>query len=168
MPLHFGTIIAAAVPMQTMTSIAPFRDREADVSAKIEAVTGTGLPPIGKVSKGQSFEIAWAGYGIYFAFGTKLDPLPGAAMTDQSDAWAGVDISGAQSADMLARLVPVDLPRMPKDTAARTMLGHMNCLLIKDDDARFRIFVFRSMAGTAAHELEAAMRAIAARNARSQ
>ncbi|MFW5881818.1 MAG: sarcosine oxidase subunit gamma, partial [Roseicyclus sp.] len=70
--------------------------------------------------------------------------------------------------EVLARLTPIDLGEaaFAPGHAARTMLGHMSCLLLRLEADRFGLMVFRSMAGTAAHELDRAMRLAAARAAR--
>jgi heterotetrameric sarcosine oxidase gamma subunit len=49
--------------------------------------------------------------------------------------------------------------------AARTMLGHMSCLLLRVEADRFLVLVFRSMAASATHDLDRAMRMVAARGA---
>ncbi len=45
---------------------------------------------------------------------------------------------------------------------ARTLLQHMACSLTRVAENRFEIMVFRSMAKTAVHEIETAMRTVAA------
>ena len=88
-----------------------------------------------------------------------------AGITDQSDAWATVLLSGDAAEDVLARLVPVDLrlQQFPPNQTARTMVQHMNASVTRVADHAFLIMVFRSMAQTLAHELETAMESVAAR-----
>ena len=78
-----------------------------------------------------------------------------------------MDLTGPGAADALARLVPVDLriPAFAPGACCRTQLGHMMTLIHRSGPDAFRLFVFRSMAATAVHELHAAMRAVAARAA---
>mgnify|MGYP003900798831 CR=1 FL=1 len=89
-----------------------------------------------------------------------------AAVTDQSGGWAALRLSGPHAADALMRLYPLDLraAHFPKDTCARAPLGHMQSILIAEE-AGFLILIFRSMARTAWHEIEAAMQALTARAA---
>ena len=99
--------------------------------------------------------------------GARPEGLDGlAAVTDQSDAWIVVRLEGAGAEDVLARLVPIDLRgrAFPQDSAARTLLGHMSVGIVRVPGG-FEIRAFRSMAGTLAHELGRAMRAVAARGA---
>jgi heterotetrameric sarcosine oxidase gamma subunit len=87
-----------------------------------------------------------------------------AAVTDQSGGWAALSLSGPMAADALMRLVPLDLGRMGPGQAARAPLGHMQMVLMGQEGG-FLILVFRSMARTAWHEIEVAMKALAARKA---
>ena len=73
-----------------------------------------------------------------------------------------LSLTGAGAEDVLARLVPVDLRGM--GAAARSSLGHMGVILMRHKDG-FELMVFRSMARTAWHEIEAAMKMQAARQA---
>jgi sarcosine oxidase subunit gamma len=90
-----------------------------------------------------------------------------AALTDQSDGWARIRLDGAGAEVVLARLVPLDLSQgsFGKGQVARTSLGHMMMLVTRTGIAAFDMMVFRSMARTAIHELEQAMKAVAARGA---
>ncbi len=88
-----------------------------------------------------------------------------AALTDQSDAWAMVRLEGAAAEDVLARLVPVDLRQsvFKRGHTARTMLQHMAVSITRISGEAFLILAFRSMAGTLVHDLETAMKGVAAR-----
>ncbi len=86
-------------------------------------------------------------------------------MTDQSDGWTGLILTGAGAADVLARLVPLDLApdAFPPGATARTELRHIMCALTALDGGGYEILVMRSFTGSAVHEIETAMRAVAAR-----
>lgn len=90
-----------------------------------------------------------------------------AALTDQSDGWAVFSLQGQGVEDVLARLTPLDLNRgvFKRGHAARSLLGHMSAIFLRTGENAFQIMVFRSMARTAVHELEVAMKAVAARAA---
>ncbi len=122
-----------------------------------------GWPEPGRWIDAGGRRIAWSGRGQAMILGAAPD-LPGAALTDQSDAWCRVALTGPGAADVLARLVPVDAAAMAPGDAARTLVGHMMGLVLRTE-AGFEIMVFRSMAGTLAHDLGRAMRAVAARRA---
>jgi sarcosine oxidase subunit gamma len=88
-----------------------------------------------------------------------------AAITDQTDAWAVVRISGAGVEDVLARLVPIDLcaKTFRKGHTARTLIGHMTGSVTRLGPNSFEIMVMRSMASTLVHELETAAKGFAER-----
>ena len=67
--------------------------------------------------------------------------------------------------DILARLVPIDLrdQAFPDGAAARTLFGHMTAVLMRLGPEHYEVMVFRSMAGTLAHDLKDAMESVAAR-----
>ncbi|MEM9318964.1 MAG: sarcosine oxidase subunit gamma [Pseudomonadota bacterium] len=164
LPLELGAVRATDMSGRRITSIAPFNGQKDAVSTAVLAQTGIALPPTGCANQSANWEVLWAGLDVYFVIGGTLTPIAGAAMTDQSDAWAVIDLAGPDAAEVLTRLVPIDLA-MDVGRTARTLLGHMNCLLHRTEEQTFRIYVFRSMAGTAAHEIKAAMAGLAARKA---
>ena len=107
----------------------------------------------------------WSGRGQAFVLGPVLEPIAGAALTDQTDGWACVALEGPAARDVLMRLVPLDVRAGMFKTghAARTELGHMHCILMCTGANRFGIMVFRSMAETLVHHLKDAMETVAAR-----
>ena len=65
---------------------------------------------------------------------------------------------------VLARLTPLDLRGSVFKTghAARSTLGHMNCVFMRTGAARYQMMVFRSMTQTAVHEITRAMQSVTA------
>ena len=114
---------------------------------------------------GDGPRIVWTGRGQAFLIGA--EPPKGlegaAALVDQSDGWAGLRLEGPAAADVLARLVPLDLRAMAVGSCARSLLGHMALVLMRPEAEAFEMLVFRSMARTAVHEIDTAMRQLAAR-----
>jgi sarcosine oxidase subunit gamma len=105
-------------------------------------------------------------YAHVFLIGPgEMPEFNGIAVTDQSDGWVCLRLSGPKAVDVLARLVPLDLRRtaFADDACAKTLLGHMP-LLITRSEGGFDLMTFRSMTQTAIHELEHAMKAVTARN----
>jgi sarcosine oxidase subunit gamma len=111
--------------------------------------------------------LLWSGRGQALLVGPAPDPIPGVAMTDQSDAWAVLRLEGSGASDVLARLTPLDLRPAVFEVGhvARSLLGHMHALFEREAPEDWRLFVFRSMAGSAVHDLTEAMRSVAARSA---
>lgn len=169
LPIRHGRVEAAAWTPGAITSVAPFEGQAAAVSAQLKTELGVGLPATGHCETHGETTILWAGLDQWVVLGPRPGALSGAAMTDQSDAWACATLSGADTAEVLARLTPLDLRDVafPPGRAARTLMGHMACALVRLGAERYGVMVFRSMAGTAAHELDRAMRMAAARAERA-
>jgi hypothetical protein len=131
--------------------------------AAADALAGLGLP----VEAGRCRLAAWplgplavvtrpAG-GVRLGVGQWLVEGPGEV--DVSDAFAGLAVEGADAAEVLARLVPVDLAG---GLPARTLLRHTP-VVVTARAGGFGLLVPRSYAGGAVAEIVAAMRAVAAR-----
>lgn len=149
-----------------VTSVAPFGGRADAVNAAL-APLGLGFPAPDRMRSAGPARIVWTGRNQAFLLGIPapetLRPL--AALTDQSDGWACLQLSGPDSAAVLARLVPLDLraAAFPPGASARVPLNHMQAILMHLAPDTFDIMVFRSMARTAVHELAEAMTMVAAR-----
>jgi heterotetrameric sarcosine oxidase gamma subunit len=162
LPVTHGTVTLSEAPPEAITSVAPFDGGLADVSAALEAAVGAAFPQPNRWTGGAT-RIVWTGPDQAMVLGPRTAP-EGAAVTDQSDAWAVMRLDGRGAEAVLARLIPVDVRRaqMPPGHAARTMLHHMTCTLMRVEEDAFEIMVYRSMAATAVHHLEVAMRSVAA------
>jgi sarcosine oxidase subunit gamma len=148
-----------------LTSVAPFRGKEKALARALKTL-GLVFPAPNAISTAAEVRLVWTGRDQAFLMGADPAPLTGlAALTDQSDGWAGLALHGSSSTDVLARLCPLDLRAMAPGTVARAPLNHMSSLLIRAAPDCVEILVFRSMARTAWHELEAAMSSVAARAA---
>ncbi|MEJ6393947.1 sarcosine oxidase subunit gamma [Gymnodinialimonas sp. 2305UL16-5] len=165
LPLVEGSIAITEITCEAITWLAPLQGQDVSVSDALSAQISTALPTPNRATGTAAHRAVWAGPSQFLVLGPALTPIPGAAMVDQTSAWAVCTVDGVQAAEILARLVPIDLrdSRFAIGHAARTLLGHMTCLLIRTDTARYDVLVFRSMAGTAAHELERALRMVTAR-----
>lgn len=162
LPLSAGSVTLSEVAPEAITAVAPFDGQAAAVSHALEKAARAAFPAPGRWT-GADTRIVWTGPGQAMVLGPAVAPV-GAAVTDQSDAWAVMRLEGAAAAAVLARLVPIDLRvvQFPPGHAARTMLAHMTCTLLRLDEHVFEIMVFRSMAATAVHDIGTAMRSLAA------
>ena len=139
------------LPATRITALAPF-------PGAIDALRDRlgGFPGPGEVLDQGARRLVWAGRDLAFAFG---EGLPEGlhelcALTDQSDGWAGLALSGPSALALLARRVPVDLRQQPAPGAVRTILGHVPVLIILAPDSA-EIWTWRSIAGSLLHELAA-------------
>ena len=159
LPLTIGGITITEVVPEALTSVAPFKGQKKAVSDALKAQVGAGLPAVNR----RTGPVTWFGHGVWMVEGAVS--VAGAAVTDQSDAWAVVTISGAGVEAVLARLMPVDLRAavFKKGHVAKTMLAHLSVTITRTGAESFEIMAMRSMAKTLLHDLETAARGVAAR-----
>ncbi|MBL9051810.1 MAG: sarcosine oxidase subunit gamma [Tabrizicola sp.] len=159
-----GNVTLAEVAVGPITSLAVFPAGGKAVAKGLK-VLGLAMPEPGTFAEKKGARIVWTGREQAFLMGVDAPPLEGAALTDQTDGWAVLSVSGAGMADVLARWVPVDLrlAAFPVGRVMRTQLNHMNVVILRIGDHAVEIMVFRSMARTAWHEIETAMHMVAAR-----
>ncbi len=162
-PVERGGVSLSEHLLERVTSISmPAGDKAA---AKALKSLGLTMPaPNSYVEKGTA-RLVWTGRNQAFLFG--MAAPEGLVATDQSDGWAALRVTGAGADQVLMRHYPIDLrdSAFGVGRAVRAPLNHMSSILLRDSEG-FLILVFRSMAKTAWHEVEAAMRAHAARAAR--
>lgn len=162
--LTAGTVTLAEIDVGPITSIAVFPGGAKAVAKGLKTV-GLTMPEPNTFAEKKGARIVWTGRDQAFLIGVEPPALDGAAITDQSDGWAVLSVSGAGVVDVLARWVPVDLrlAAFPVGQAIRTQLNHMNVVILRTGDHAIEIMVFRSMARTAWHEVETAMHMVQAR-----
>jgi heterotetrameric sarcosine oxidase gamma subunit len=162
--LTLGTVTLAEADPGPITSIAILPGQTKAVAKGLKPL-GLAFPPPNSFARKKDAQIVWTGRDQAFVIGVALPEMDGAAVTDQTDGWTTLALSGAGAVDVLARLVPVDLrlSACPVGTALRTQVNHMNAIILRTGDHSFDILVFRSMARTAWHELEDTMSMVSAR-----
>jgi sarcosine oxidase subunit gamma len=167
LPLSLGDVRVEEASLGALWTVAPFADQQGNVSQVMKAAHGVTYPAPGQALQAGEVQAIWFGRDTALLVGANPDASLSAhaAVTDQSDAWAAVQVSGAKSVDVLARLVPVDLRRMtfPAGHTCRTLVNHMTASITRQGDDDFLILVFRSMAQTLVDELHEAMEAVAQR-----
>ena len=165
LPKTIGDVTLSETVFDAITSVAPFKGQEAAVSDALKAQIDAALPKPNRTTGKANARAVWSGMGQAMVLGAKLDPIVGAAMSDQSDAWTCVALDGGGARDVLARLTPLDLrPSMFKQGhVARTEVAHMSAILMRTGDNRYGIMVFRSMAKTLVHDISEAMTSVAGR-----
>ncbi len=167
LPLTIGEVTVTEVDTGAMTSLAPCKGREKDLSEALKGAHGMGFPSPGRSTGKAGARVIWFSQGQAMLIGPAPDASLGdyAALTDQSDGWAVVRLEGKGAGDVLARLVPLDLrpASFKRGHSARSDLAHMMASLTKVGENAFQIMVFRSMARTLVHDLKTAMEGVAAR-----
>ncbi|SFK52977.1 sarcosine oxidase subunit gamma [Shimia haliotis] len=169
LPVSAGGVTLSEVDAGVLTSLSPRRGRAEALGKALDASVGAKLPEVNRATGEAGSRVIWFGQGQYLLMGPDPAAALGAeaAVTDQSDAWAVVRLDGVAAEDVLARLVPLDLraQSFAVGHTARSMLGHMSVSITRTDPDTFQIMAFRSMAKTLVHEIETAMKGVAARGA---
>lgn len=165
--LTIGKVTLAEVDLGHFTSIAPYRGKRSDLSEAMKAAHGMAFPDPNRITGTAGARALWFGREMALLAGPAPDASLGdyGALTDQSDAWACVTLSGVGIEDVLARLVPLDLRigTFEPGHTARTLIGHMHGSVTRLGADEVLVMVFRSMATTLHHELVRAMESCAAR-----
>lgn len=166
LPMTIGSIELTEVVPAKISSIAPLKGQMAAVSQILNDAILIGFPEPNRVLQSAAGRMMWAGNGMAFLFDAQPPAIAGiAAITDQTDAWAIVQMNGPLCEDTLARLVPIDLGKQAFKVGhtARTMIGHMTGSVTRTAPAGFEVMVMRSMAATLLHDLTRAAKGVAAR-----
>lgn len=167
LPFENGAAELSEVDPGPMTSLSPFRGRADALSAALESAHGLALPGPNRCTQAGGARALWFGHAHVLLTGVRpAESLSDhAALTDQGDAWAVLRLEGERAAEVLARLVPVDLRdgHFAQGHAARTLVGHMQGAVTRVGPRAFEVMVFRSMGPTLVAELRTAMEQVAAR-----
>ena len=83
-----------------------------------------------------------------------------ASITEQTDAWVRLDVTGPKLLPLFERLSNLDLPALPDGYATRTVMDHLGCYLIKQASTEITLYGPRSSAGSLLHALEVAARSV--------
>lgn len=163
LPVSRGDLILEECAQDRLTALLPFKTMTTAL-----AEPGVVLPAAGAQLRDEAGVLRWFGKDSYLAIGRDLPEAVAAmaALSDQSDAWARMRLSGPQVEAVMARLTPVDLRAQVfgVDRTCRSLLGHMNASITRVAEDAFEIMVFRSMAQTAVHEITETMAQVTARS----
>ncbi|MEY4696319.1 MAG: hypothetical protein RIT14_747 [Pseudomonadota bacterium] len=167
-PLTLLSTTLAEVDIGPITSVAPYPGQGKAVDKLLKPL-GLAFPAPNTASVSGAARLLWAGRDLAFLIGLAAPEglSDHAALTDQSDGWACLSLSGPAAVDVLMRLVPIDLrdPAFPAGQTTRSGLNHMQLHITRTGADAFQLLVFRSMARTAWHELAEALQSLAARAA---
>ena len=160
-----GTTLAEG-PAGPITSIAPYPGRTPQVGALL-APLGLSFPAPNSQSVNGTVRLLWTGREMAFLIGSEAPPplAEHAALTDQTDGWAILTLTGPMAEAALMRPVPLDLrlPAFPVGRTTRAPLNHMQAILTRTAPDAFEVMVFRSMGRTAWGELAEALEVLEAR-----
>lgn len=166
LPVHAGdTSLSEATPA-FITSLSPLQGKAKACGEGLKKAYDIGLPAAGRSTGKAGMRVIWTGRGQYFLVGGQQAGkalAKCASLTDQSDGWVVMQLTGASAVDVLARLTPIDLRAdvFKRGHTARTELAHMMSIMTRTTKG-FEIMVMRSFAKTAVYSVKAAMQSVAA------
>ena len=167
-PFEMGGVRLSEVGLGKLTSVAPYFGQDGALSKALSAAHDIAWPAPNRAQGKDGARAIWFGHRMVLLAGPEPDRALAkyAALTDQTDAWACMRLEGSGAADVLARVTPLDLRGsvFKRGHTARTQLQHMAASITRVSANGFLILVFRSMADTLRHDLETAMRGVAARH----
>ncbi|WP_110549001.1 sarcosine oxidase subunit gamma [Yoonia vestfoldensis] len=164
LPLQTGDVTCTEVMRETLFCVAPYRGQHKAVSAALKAQLGLSLPAAGRRKIAGDAICQWIGHDAWVVSApVMLDGL--AAVSDQSDGYAALDVAGAGVEAVLARLIPLDLrsTTFKVNHTARSLLGHVPVSITRTGAQAFEVMVMRSMAASLVHDLQVAMSGLARR-----
>lgn len=166
LPFSEAGVTVVELNLSPLFAISPYMGKEAECAKAMKANHGLACPAPGQSVAANDGRLQWFGHSHMLLSG--IAPSPDlskyAGITDQSDAWAVIQIEGKNARDVLARLTPLDLRdrEFAINATARTEIAHMQGAITRSGQDCFILMVFRSMAATLVHDLKLSMASVAA------
>ena len=163
-----GPVTITEVTDNALASLAT-RHGEAKAVADIAETAGIPLPPAGRAAKGATYGAFWLSPDMWMVeapFATHEDIVSilkphfgeAASITEQTDAWARFDVTGADLPAMFERLCNFDLRANGAGAATRTVIEHLGCYVVVRAEGHLSVIGPRSSAASVFHALETAAR----------
>ena len=150
-----------------LTSISVYKGKSKKLSEQLKKSHGMALPHNGRATGREGARALWFGRHTLLV-GPKCDEklTKFAMLTDQSDAWVVLRMSGDLVEDVLMRLSPVEVrfKTFKTGVVVRTGLQHVNVTLHRIGANTIDVYGFRSTAKTLCHELTQVLTTVAARD----
>lgn len=166
-----GTVTLAENPGVALASLAIRAGQEKPFRAAAKKA-GIPLPEAGHAEWGVTWGAIWTGPGQWMAeapFASHEDivavlrPVFGetASVTEQTDGWARIEVTGPDLPALFERLTNFDLQAAAPGAATRTAIEHVGCLLALRAPGHVTLLAGRSSAGSLWHALETAAQSVA-------
>ena len=168
---HSVTIGPVTITEVTDTALASLAARmgEAKAVADITDAAGIPLPGPGKAAQGATYAAFWLSPDMWMIeapFATHEDIVAilkphfgeAASLTEQTDAWARIDVTGTDLPAMFERLCAFDLRSHGPGAATRTVIEHLGCYVLIRAENHLSVLGPRSSAASLFHALETAAR----------
>ncbi|MGY6410016.1 MAG: sarcosine oxidase subunit gamma [Alkalilacustris sp.] len=164
-----------AEPLAEIAALAPMgmivlRGDAQEVGPVVKAVVGLEVPGQRQILRDGARAAAWMSPDEWLLM-LPRDGLAGAleagraaagdafvTLADVSDARVGFTLRGARADEVVMKLCPVDIPRLPEGEIRRTRAGQIAAALWRSGPGEITLVCFRSVAGYARGLLENAAR----------
>ncbi len=170
LPKSFGAVDLSLAQPAAIATIAPFKGQGIPVADALKKLWKAGLPKTGKTRTLKSVTLLWSAPGQWLAKGdfdpaTLATALNGtAAVTDQSDAFAVLHLSGNDANAAMARLTPLDVETLATTDVARTEIARLAGIVTPINNG-YEIWLPRSAAHWGVAEIAGVMERLAAQRA---
>ena len=168
----FGTITLSAPADLAIVNMAIPLGEDAKAMSAVKSGYGVELPEPGKSMKTTKGDARLVRLAPDQAFAIFTHPTPDAEeaaakhtktalyLTDQTDVWSGLEISGVGARSALERVCPLDLhpSAFAVDDAARTVMEHLGVLIIRTGEDSYLLLSASSSAGSFLHMLETSIK----------
>ena len=155
-----------------IVSLATPHGGEDALADAVKSAYGTGLPAVGqsamsKTDNARFLRLAQDQTFLLFdePAGRPLDAIAreiadAAYLSDQSDSWAMIRVSGPKSRTALERICLLDLhpSAFPEGHVARTVMEHLGVIILHEAPDTFVLMSARSSAGSFLHAVETSVR----------
>jgi sarcosine oxidase subunit gamma len=170
--LEFDGVALREVTGMAIISIATPLGNDEALAKAVRSAYGIACPAVGHsvASKaGKARILGLAQDQMFLIFDDPGgDPLPAvsdkfadkAYLTDQSDSWAMIRITGPKARTALERICPLDLhpSAFPEGRVARTVMEHLGVIILHEAPDTFLLMSARSYAGSFLHAVETSVR----------
>lgn len=163
LPQDIGQVRLTLCEPTAIFAIAPFMGQGMAVNDLLKMTIKLNLPAVGAVAGHKSTRVQWFEQGKWLVIGAGALPdvlKTHAAVVDQSDAWAVLQITGAVQ-PVLSRLCPLDFSALSIGQTARSEVAHLPAILTPVRDG-IEVMLPRSMASRGVEKILKAMESVAA------
>lgn len=161
--LEYEGLHIREMPQVKLLSVAAQEAQISQVSDALKSRCGLTWPDVGQSTTSADTTALGLQYSQIFLLNEMNDSdhavlaadlSHNALITDQSDSWVSVKISGERVRDVLERICPIDLhPDVFTDgSVARTVMEHLGVLMLRQDNT-FLLMSARSSADSFLHTL---------------
>ncbi len=166
---QYGSLLVEEITETALVTLAHARENRDAVSATLSSAIGAALPDIGHSSVaddgltllGLQQDQTWCvfthpGGSADRALAARLGETSGLYLTDQSDGWCVLSLTGDSVLAVLERLCSLDLHEgeFKVGHVARTAMEHTSVIMLRLGHSHFQLMSPRSSAGSFAHAID--------------